>query len=144
MRSNRIAFLLVVAFGISGCYHATIDTGLTPSGQTVENKWATGWIAGLVPPKTVETASQCPNGVARVETQLSFLNQVANFVTFGIYSPMTITVQCAAARSSSRDARPDGALAVSRTATYEVKANAISEAAARARDTGAPVFIRFE
>jgi hypothetical protein len=43
-----------------------------------------------------DAASTCPNGVARVETQHSFLNVVAQMVTFSIYSPMTIIVQCAA------------------------------------------------
>ncbi len=89
--------LLVVAtaLALSGCYHATIETGLPPSPQTLENKWASGWIYGLVPPKTVETMQRCPNGVARVETQLSFANQLVNFLTLGIYTPMEIVVTCA-------------------------------------------------
>ena len=80
---------------LSGCYHAMIETGLPPSAQTLENKWASGWIYGLVPPKTVETMQRCPNGVARVETQLSFANQLVNFLTLGIYTPMEIVVTCA-------------------------------------------------
>ena len=34
-----------------------------------------GEVFGLAPPSTVETMERCPNGVARVETQLSFLDQ---------------------------------------------------------------------
>ena len=81
---------------LSGCYHATIETGLPPGNQTLEDRWASGWIYGLVPPSTVETMERCPNGVARVETQLSFLNQLVNLLTFGIYTPMEIVVTCAA------------------------------------------------
>ena len=84
-----------VTLALCGCYHATIETGLSPSPQTLENKWASGWIYGLVPPKTVETMQRCPNGVARVETQLSFANQLVNFLTLGIYTPMEIVVTCA-------------------------------------------------
>src|SRR5690606_37787787 len=88
--SGGLAF--VAALGTAGCYHATVDTGLTPSGQVIERPWAHSFIAGLVPPSVVETASKCPHGVAKVETKLSFLNQVANIFTFGIYTPMSIRV----------------------------------------------------
>lgn len=93
---KKVVLACGVAFLLAGCYHATIETGLPPSPQTLENHWASGWIYGLVPPKTIETMQRCPNGVARVETQLSFANQVVNFITFGIYTPMDIVVTCAA------------------------------------------------
>ena len=80
---------------LGACFHATIETGLTPSTKVLERKWASSWIYGLVPPKTVETASRCPDGVAKVETQLSFLNQVVHILTLGIYTPMDIRVTCA-------------------------------------------------
>jgi len=80
---------------LSACYHATIQTGLAPSGQTIEDKWATGWIYGLVPPATVQTMQGCPAGVARVDTQQSFVNGLVGIITFGIYTPMEIIVTCA-------------------------------------------------
>ncbi|HEV7839124.1 MAG TPA: Bor family protein [Gemmatimonadaceae bacterium] len=85
----------------AACYHATIDTGLTPSAQTIEKPWANGWILGLVPPSPIETAQKCPNGVAKIETQLSFANQLVNFLTLGIYTPMDIKVTCAQGRTAS-------------------------------------------
>jgi hypothetical protein len=39
--------------------------------------------------------AQCPEGVAQVDTQLSFLNQLVSFLTWGIYTPMEIVVTCA-------------------------------------------------
>ncbi|HXC25512.1 MAG TPA: hypothetical protein VNU46_06315 [Gemmatimonadaceae bacterium] len=86
--------LLVVSTG--ACYHATVDTGLAPSDQVIDKPWAHSFLYGLVPPSTVETVAKCPNGAAKVETQLSFLNHVASFVTAGIYTPMQIRVTCAA------------------------------------------------
>ena len=73
----------VTALTTLACFHATIETGLTPSTKVLEQKFASSWIYGLVPPKTVETASRCPDGVAKVETQLSFLNQVVHLLTLG-------------------------------------------------------------
>src|ERR1041384_8875781 len=79
-----------------GCFHATIETGATPSSQTIEKSFATGWLFGLVPPSTVATAAACPNGVARGETQHSFVNQLSAFLTLAISPPMKIKVTCAA------------------------------------------------
>jgi len=90
----------------TGCYHATVETGAPPSPETVEKGWASGWIYGLVPPSAVGTAQKCPNGVARVETQLSFANQLVGFLTFGIYTPMSIKVTCAARRSADAGQTP--------------------------------------
>jgi hypothetical protein len=125
--------LLAVALLGSGCYHATVDTGRTPSGQTIEKPWAHSFIAGLVPPSTVETAQKCPDGVAKVETQQSFLNLVANVVTFGIYSPMTITVQCAAA----------GTALAAPVAEPTEAGKALDWAARESVRTGEPVYLRF-
>lgn len=93
MRRLLLAMLVVL---LPGCYHATVETGKAPSPETVENKWASGWIYGLVPPSTVQTMQECPSGVARVETQLSFPNQLVGFLTLGIYTPMEIVATCAA------------------------------------------------
>jgi hypothetical protein len=121
----------------AGCYHATIVTGRAQSGTMIERKWAHSFLYGLVPPNTVETAAQCANGVARVETQLSFLNQVANAITLGIYSPMTIQVWCASP-GEEEDAlvldAPAGA--AGRDATF-------AEAATRSLREDAPVYVRF-
>jgi hypothetical protein len=95
-RFTQFSAIAVAVFSLSGCYHATVETGLPPSPQTLERAWAHGWLFGLVPPSTTETQQRCPTGVARVETQLSFVNQLAYIVTTGIYSPMSIVVTCAA------------------------------------------------
>ena len=90
--------LVALAVCVSGCYHATIETGVAPSAQTIQRDWAPGWLYGLVPPSTTETQQKCPAGVSKVETQLSFPNMLASFITFSIYTPMTVTVTCAERR----------------------------------------------
>lgn len=139
MRSRTTLFLLL-AVATAGCYKATIETGLTPSDQEIRQDWAHSFIAGLVPPATVETAARCPNGVAQVETQQSFLNMVANIVTLGIYSPMTIRVQCAAAGAGSEETAflvPPGAGLDESTRVLNA---ALSHSAARQH----PVLVLFE
>ncbi len=103
VRMKKMALTLVLALAVGACYHATIETGLPPGPDKIEKKWAASWLEGLVPPETIETMEECPNGVAKVETRLSFLNQVARAVTLGIYTPMEIIVTCAASGRSREE-----------------------------------------
>ncbi len=102
MHTTRHATVLaIILMAVVGCYHATIDTGATPSPIVIREAFASSWVFGLVPPKTVETARRCQSGVATVETRLSFLNQLVGFLTLGIFTPMEIVVTCAAPGSAS-------------------------------------------
>ena len=136
---TRLSTLFVIVLGVTGCYHATVETGLPPSNRKLEKHWASSWIAGLVPPSTVETAERCPNGVAKVETKLSFLNQVVAAVTLGIYTPMYIEVTCA--EGGIADAEPD--LSVETDATAEEKHRVLQQAAGLAAAEGRPVVVAF-
>jgi hypothetical protein len=100
-RATALALLVVP---LAGCYHATIETGLPAGQEKISQPWAMSFIYGLVPPPTVAVASRCPNGVAKVETQMSFLNGLVSSLTFGILTPMQIDVTCA---SGSRDDHPE-------------------------------------
>lgn len=143
MTISRSAALLCAVVALSGCYHGTIETGLPPGTQTLEKPWASGWIFGLVPPSTVETASRCPNGVARVETQLSFVNQLVAFITLYIYTPMTIRVTCAGPGTSMEEAERSQ-LMIKDGANLEEKQRAIRDAAELSAREGQPVLIKFE
>jgi hypothetical protein len=136
MTRIRTTALVLAATVSAGCYHAIIDTGRTPSGQTIERPWANSFIAGLVPPPVVETASRCPNGVAKVETQHSFLNSLVGGITMGIYTPMTIVVQCAAGGAPDAAAQP--------TAAPEAGGKAILEAARLSARTGEAVLVELK
>jgi len=96
---NAVGLALLVV--LAGCYHATIETGLTPSPVTIQQNWAMSFVGGLIPPSTVSTLARCPRGVSKVETQLSFLNMVASGFTGGLVTPMTIKVTCAAEQRSA-------------------------------------------
>jgi hypothetical protein len=139
VRKLTLVVILLVT-STAGCYRATVDTGRTPSGQTVRNDWAHSFVAGLVPPATVQTAQQCPAGVARVETHHSFLNMLATSLTFGLYSPMTITVQCATA-AEENDATT---LLVPASANLATATSIFNEAVARAAGEDRAVLVQFQ
>jgi Bor protein len=133
MRSTRMLALCALAATLAGCYHATIETGAKPSTVTLEKRWASAWIDGLVAPKTVETASKCPSGVAKVETQLSFVNMLVGILTLGIYTPMDIRVTCAEAGAGMSLEVPAGDSAA--------VAAILGRAALDSREQGRPVFV---
>ncbi len=91
MRKLRLLGISVLL--MSGCYHATINTGVAAGPRQVHRLWALSFVDRLVPPPTVKAiAERGDAGVARVETQHSFLNMVVASVTFGIVTPMDILV----------------------------------------------------
>jgi hypothetical protein len=135
MRIRRAA-AVVAAFALTGCYHAVINTGRPESTDIITIKWANGFIYGLVPPPVVETASRCTNGVAKVETQHSFLNMLAQFVTFGLYTPMQIDVTCAARGTASAES----VIKVEQGRTME---QALGQAVQLSAEKEAPVYVQF-
>ncbi|MCH7639252.1 MAG: Bor family protein [Bacteroidetes bacterium] len=137
----RFALLFVVfAIVASGCYHSKVVTGRTPGPIVIDEPFASGWVYGLVPPSTVEAASECPDGVAIVETELSFVNQLVGALTGGIYTPMHIKVTCAATESTSVEA-PEVEIAVvsEHTSVTEAFKSAADEAVA----LGEPIVVHF-
>jgi hypothetical protein len=143
MYNFRSLIALVVLLSITGCYHATIETGQPASNATIEQGFASGWIYGLVPPSTVQTAERCPNGVARVETQLSFVNQLVSMLTLGIYSPMSIKVTCAAATTAARMDLSQISIEIASGASREEVVDAFALAADQAVAERQPVQVVF-
>lgn len=142
MHKLRTVVALGSVVALAACYHATIETGLSPSPQVIDNPWANAWVYGLVPPKTVETMAKCPNGVSKVETQISFLNGLVGVLTFSIYTPMTIKVTCAA---GGRAAIPSGAstIQVGDHPTPAQVQDALTRAVTQSATTGGPVYLAY-
>ncbi len=135
MRIRRAA-AVVAAFALTGCYHAVIQTGRPESSDVISLKWANSFVYGLVPPPVLETASRCTNGVAKVETQHSFLNGLVGIITFGIYTPIQLDVTCAARGTAS--AAPVIKVEKGRTAEQ-----ALSDAINMSAEQNTAVYVQF-
>ena len=85
-----------VALATTGCFHQTVQSGLQPSTNVVEHAFVSTWLWGIVPAEPIDTRQMCPTGVAKVETEQSFLNGLVGALTIGIYSPQRLLVTCAA------------------------------------------------
>lgn len=141
----RTRFALpLAAIVMTGCYHATVETGLTPApgAQVIDMPWAMGFVYGLVPPATVNASQKgCSGGVARVETEHSFLNMLVGSLTFGIVTPMHIRITCAGARAELPAGTPE--VMVRSDAAPGVVQSAFATAADLAAETGKPVLVKF-
>ena len=122
--------LLAAFLVLGGCYHARIITGQPESDVVYRKKWVSGFVNGLVIPDSIDVSSVCPHGVARVETRLSFMNQLVTILTSGFYSPMEVRVVCAA---------PTGQAQVLQG--YDGN-RLVEQAAQQAAESGAPVYIQ--
>lgn len=142
MKNIKFVAFLTILVAVTSCYHAKITTGESPSATKIDEPWAHSFIFGLVPPKEINTASECPNGVAMVETQISFLNGLVSLITFNIYTPMHITVTCAS--GSGMSASNDAEIIIPKNSTDETVIEAFDKASKRAAETQNPIFVRFE
>ena len=92
-RYSFVAAALLV--GVGGCYHVTVITGAPPASTSIDKPWQNSFVYGLVPPQEVGARPPCAQGVAKVDTERSFLNGLVGAVTWSIYTPMHVTVTCA-------------------------------------------------
>jgi hypothetical protein len=139
IRALRSALLVAAAALSSGaCYHQIVETGRTPGTQVIDKPWQMSFVYGLVPPPAIDAAAQCPGGVARVETQHSFLNGLVAAISFGIVTPMRVTVTCAGGGRT-------GALPATPSATPRTPAERqalLESAVVRSGETGAAVLVQ--
>ena len=139
MRFARFAAALMAVVVISGCYHTTVNTGKAPGSQTISDDWHTNWFFGLIPGADVD-ASVCKAGVAKVETQSSFLNMVVGAFVGIVWAPTSVMVTCANGSASLTPA--DRVVGHAGGTKAQAQASLIA-AVALSEATGAPVFVLY-
>ena len=101
----RLTTIVLLSLSLGGCYRVAVETGAAHSSTRIDRPWQMSFAAGLVPPPEINTQADCPNGVARVETQRSFLNQLAAAITGSIITPMDTRIVCAAGPATAEAQR---------------------------------------
>lgn len=134
--STALALALVSSMA---CYHAVVLTGRSESSTVVEEQWAKGWVFGLVPPDPIDVSKQCAGGVAKVETQHSFLNMLVQFLTIDIFTPMDIKVTCAGPGMAPKTSM----MVTPSDQTPAAQREAFAQAVQQAKRSGEPVFVRY-
>lgn len=94
MRTMRLLSLAALVLA-AGCYRVTVNTGAPPAATGIDKEWQLSFVYGLVPPPEVSAQPTCPQGVATVMTERSFLNSLVGLLTSSILTPMHTKVTCA-------------------------------------------------
>lgn len=94
---NRFRLIALVALAVSvGCYRIVVITGAPPANKQIDLPWQNYWVFGIVPPPPeISTKDACPQGIAKFETERSFLNGLVGTVTLHIYTPIHTRITCA-------------------------------------------------
>ncbi|MEO8620646.1 MAG: hypothetical protein ABI625_06250 [bacterium] len=140
MRSKRWLAMSLLAVATMACYHQVIQTGLTPGTPVIDMGNVNTGIFGLAGAQ-VDVRTQCPSGVAIVETEESFVNAVLTIITIGIYTPRHVTVTCASRTASL----PQNGVTinVASDATAAERDVAFRSAVTQSIARGEPVVVRF-
>ncbi|MEX2153539.1 MAG: hypothetical protein WD825_09385 [Gemmatimonadaceae bacterium] len=140
MKVGRALTLAAICLLASACFRQVVQTGRTPGSTVISKPWTATWVFGLVPATPIDVSAQCPSGIATVVTELSVPNWLASAITFGIYSPRTVTITCAGRAALNGGLRQ---FHVARGAPMADQ-NAVFVAAAEASNrTNMPVIVRF-
>lgn len=98
---RRTATLLIIcglALGSSACLKHTYSLGSgAPDGEIVYKHWHHHWLFGLIRPdlqKQLDLSELCPSGDLTVHQEMSFVNGLVDVLTWFIYTPTTVTIQC--------------------------------------------------
>lgn len=132
----------------AACYHQVVETGRAPSATVIDKPWQMSFLWGLAAPPALNVAQQCPRGVATVVTEHSFLNGLVGALTFGIVTPIHVTVTCAesgsAAATPATPAEKGAAPAAKAAGTSKQDETALLEdAIQRSMESGEAVRVQF-
>lgn len=94
-RFRNLAVVALVAAAVAGCYRVTVVTGAPATATKIDLPWQKSFVFGLVPPDTINARATCPNGVAEVMIEHSFLNGLVANLTWNLFTPIHPVVTCA-------------------------------------------------
>ena len=79
----------------TACYHLTYTTGKPRSGDS-QTGTTHFFLWGLAGHSNVDLSAKCPYGVSKLRAWQSFGDGALRVITFGIYTPRSYEVWCAA------------------------------------------------
>jgi hypothetical protein len=86
--------LAIAALALAGCQTVRFQAGRQPAPTHVQQD-AHYFLWGLVGEARVDLDAACPNGVAAFRVEARTGDYLLDVITLGIYSPRTISIECA-------------------------------------------------
>jgi hypothetical protein len=94
---RRLALASLLLLTAAACHVVRYDTG-RPASQRVVAIPVNFFVWGLIGDHVVDLDAACPEGAARWQNRATPVNALIDFVTLGIWSPRTVTIECAEGR----------------------------------------------
>jgi outer membrane lipoprotein SlyB len=97
MRTRTIALALAASLALSGCYTTkyAFSANDARAGET-HKEFQQTFFWGLISIGRVDLDKQCgPAGIKRMESKIGGWGLLANWVTGGIWAPVTVKITCA-------------------------------------------------
>jgi hypothetical protein len=97
MRAHLLALGLAAGLALPGCYTTKLYFADNPGRAGATHKeFQQTFFWGIVSIGRVNLDNQCgPAGVKRVESQIGGWGLLANWITGGIWAPVTVKITCA-------------------------------------------------
>lgn len=124
MRIRTIAFCAATL--LSGCYKTNYTTGAATSADPMKEYWHHRAINGIVEFQApIDLGAVCPSGVARVHTEVSFVNGLVQYgvgvvVSPILYNPSTVQVWCKAGTAARITTSKDGVVEIEYTLAEDI------------------------
>ena len=132
---------LALGLTLSGCFHQVVQTGRTPGTTVVEKPWTATWLWGIVPASPIDVTTNCPGGIATVETKQTFMNGLVGALTLGIFTPRDVKVTCASGTARGAGMKE---FIVARDASHDEKAQVMADAIAESVRSQQPVLVNVQ
>lgn len=91
---RRLALVTFAVIALAGCHVVKYDSGRPPGPRVVKIP-LNFYLWGLVGNRVVDLDAACPGGAARWENRATTTDAIIDVITAGIWSPRTVTVECA-------------------------------------------------
>lgn len=93
---KKLCIIAAMTFALAACSTQTFNMGRTGSSMPKTDNMQSFFVYGIGQEQTINAAEVCGGAskVAKVQTQMTFLNGLLGAITFGIYTPRQARVFC--------------------------------------------------
>lgn len=105
MKMKTAAMTLGLVLAATGCatHKVQYKNPSTPSGGPTQSAKQSFFLWGMVGGTEVDLQKTCPTGISQIESEFSVGDRFLTILTIGLYSPMTVNVQCAGGVATAGD-----------------------------------------
>ena len=94
---SRLTMILAFGAALSGCYNLKYYSTSVPGPGATHKVWVHGFLGGIITVGELNLDTECPNGVYKMKSNISFVGLLLTAVTGSIYTPSNVVITCGSA-----------------------------------------------